>query len=447
MSVVPRLAGACGCVAVGGLGWALADGSPAFYVVRLLAALVVAVSLTGVWRRDGGTALLSPLSLLSVQSLVMYSFVPWLLIDLHRIYMVNTNALLSTYLGSRAEVLVLAVAALLAYTALSVPVDWRGWKIGQPIFKGAGTVWVAGLGFAAVAGFMAFRFIPGADGPGLARQIRDGLLPIALVAAALLHVHWLGRPGLHARFVAAVLILAAGLLLGGVGKPVFYTLASAMLLWLFASPVPLRRRLPILVMLILAGLCAVTIFSLIRDPGGQVRLQRSAEELPRGLTEKVVDRQLETGWCFNNLMTETWRLGEPARAFYFVGAVVPRMLWPDKPSLSVGRDLGVQYCAKDPAWNHSASVTLLGEPVLQAGGMGLAAALVFLVAGLAGLTVMGAWAGPAGLAIWIGLSPWLVDFDQTFAMYVANAVKMLLYTSPLWGAVVLCHRRNRSCAA
>jgi hypothetical protein len=163
--------------------------------------------------------------------------------------------------------------------------------------------------------------------------------------------------------------------------------------------------------------------------------------LPRGtlpnLAGKIVWRQAETMFCMDFALRDAasgggeWRSGP----FYFAAGLIPRVLWPDKPTLSHGDTYG-KFCGVKIA-GHSASITLLGEPALRGGPWGMATAAAIL-AGLSAI-VMGAWkrGGQAVSAFAIGLAPWLVDFDQHFAMYIANAAKASLAILPV--AVLIGH--------
>lgn len=145
---------------------------------------------------------------------------------------------------------------------------------------------------------------------------------------------------------------------------------------------------------------------------------------------KIVLRQSETVFCLEFARREAasgrdeWRSGP----LYFAAGLVPSILWPEKPSLSQGHAFR-KFCGVDVA-GHSSSVTLLGEPALRGGPWGMAA-MGLVLAGMSGLLVT-AWKRGGGLttAVALGLTPWLIDFDQHFAMYAANAAKALIAVLP-----------------
>ena len=143
---------------------------------------------------------------------------------------------------------------------------------------------------------------------------------------------------------------------------------------------------------------------------------------------KLVFRQADTLYCLAFALDRHGETSSPqGDAAYFLRALVPRVLWPEKPSLSNGGEYAYTYCGwnKEEALSsrHSAAVTLLGEPLIQAGTVGLGLALLTIMAMLCGTSLAirhGGWVTAATL----GTLPWLVDFDQSFAMWLANVVKL-----------------------
>ena len=79
---------------------------------------------------------------------------------------------------------------------------------------------------------------------------------------------------------------------------------------------------------------------------------------------------------------------------------------------------------------------MLAEPVLRGGWPGLAVAQIFIGLGLALVAFAMPRCRPVVLVAIIALLPWLVHFQQSFALYFANSIKMLLYMLP---GIVLLH--------
>ncbi len=167
--------------------------------------------------------------------------------------------------------------------------------------------------------------------------------------------------------------------------------------------------------------------------------------LPRGiapnLAGKIVYRQSETVFCLDFALREAaagggeWRTGP----FYFTAGLIPRALWPDKPSLSHGDAFG-RFCGLDIP-GHSASITLLGEPALRGGPWGIAIAGLVLASLSAAMIATWKRGGRISTALALALTPWLIDFDQHFAMYVANLTRAFLAALPV--ALVLRHFTRR----
>jgi hypothetical protein len=142
---------------------------------------------------------------------------------------------------------------------------------------------------------------------------------------------------------------------------------------------------------------------------------------------KVVWRQIDTGYCFQSVIekhsedTFIWR-----NQTFWARALIPRVLWPEKENMSLGSEYSKTYC--DPTWNsqHSASITLLGQPIIMGGTIGLLLHGGFLFAGLCGLTFASRRYPGTGRIIIVALLPWWIDFDQDFALYIANLVKFFL---------------------
>lgn len=108
-------------------------------------------------------------------------------------------------------------------------------------------------------------------------------------------------------------------------------------------------------------------------------------------------------------------------------------MWPGKLNLSRGSEYAANYCgmAIKPDNPHSESLTLLGEPVINGGALGIAVAQVFLAAALLGATLIALRTGALGIVSLTAMLPWLTQFEQHLALYVANAAKMLLFMTPL----------------
>lgn len=123
---------------------------------------------------------------------------------------------------------------------------------------------------------------------------------------------------------------------------------------------------------------------------------------------------------------------------------VSRVLWLGKPSLSLGQEYALKYCSRLPnqLGHNSPSITLLGQPVIQGGNVSLVLHVGLLLLSLAGIERLNANRKSLSTALVVALLPWLVDFDQDFTMYVANAVIFTLVMLILFVPMVLIERYN-----
>jgi hypothetical protein len=268
--------------------------------------------------------------------------------------------------------------------------------------------------------------------PAAASSLIDLLPPVVMFGMALLvglcvrrRARW------HCAWAALGLAVGAALLLP------YHIKASAFLLTtiLLMGAALLRgwARLAVIVVMIAAPALAANAISMARS--------HVAASSPN-IIGKIIYRQSETMYCleFARRDREAGEDEGQAGPLYFAAGLVPRVVWPDKPSLSQGENYAKAFCGFDVP-NHSASITLLGEPAVRGGKWGMLAAGLVLTA-LSAL-VVAAWkrGTPVMAAMALGLTPWLIDFDQHFAMYVANVVKALL--AMLAVAVVLAWSARR----
>lgn len=159
---------------------------------------------------------------------------------------------------------------------------------------------------------------------------------------------------------------------------------------------------------------------------------------------KGVLRQIETGYCLGNVLkTHSKDTFDISKQTFWIKGLIPRILWKNKPSLSLGGNYAVNYCSKQPKYlgYHSASITLLGQPLIQGGMIGLILHGGVLLLVLAAIERMNTNRNGASTAFVVALLPWLIDFDQDFSMYVANAVKFSLMMTILYMSIVLLERR------
>jgi hypothetical protein len=224
-----------------------------------------------------------------------------------------------------------------------------------------------------------------------------------------------------------------------------YTAKAAIMATLASSSLMLVLARPRMRHVLLFGALSSALFVSVLATHSLVRhnYATSLEAVVNAVLYKLILRQASTGNCLRGVLNAHEHSGDFASAFYFVSAVVPRYLWPEKPSLSRGAEYSTLYCENGdqlPERPHSASITLLGEPIIHAGLAGLGVASLVLLAILSIMTIS-SLSSPLGALAMLALLPWIVDFDQHFALYIANLAKAGLYIAPFLLLLFVYRRR------
>jgi hypothetical protein len=279
---------------------------------------------------------------------------------------------------------------------------------------GAGVVYAAAKNFPTdLARYLSVELI---------RQASFVAVVVFCVAVALAALRAVARARMASLDFVVLAAVAVTLLLPSGLKPIVFILGMSLL------AVALTRRS------ILAMGAAVAVSSIVLILGMAVRKPEILSSkgffnfVTTMFVSKTVLRQVETVDCLTGVIrAHDAAPAESASVFYFAGGLVPRVLWPEKPDLSQSGRAVIKYCSPymsvPPDPTHSAAATLLWEPLAQGGSAGLvvAEALTFLIlAGLSFAWLRGSTYAAAGT---LALAPWALDFDQHFALYIANLVK------------------------
>jgi len=246
-------------------------------------------------------------------------------------------------------------------------------------------------------------------------SVHEGKFVIFIVCALSLYVARLHDLGLSRLLLAGTVILVVGLVMIQVVQMVRAPHLSAL------APIPSRM------------------------PATQRGDSGIAARLAYIAVYKGVWRQTETGYCFANVLADHGGQSfDLARQGFWLVGLIPRVLWPGKPSLSLGRTYAKRYCRLklNPSSTHSASITLLGQPVIHGGWTGLFVHVGLLLLALAAVERLNADPRALRGAVVAALLPYLVDFDQDFALYVANAVKFTLVMGVLFLPAAAIERRG-----
>lgn len=438
------LALACGLIA----GWL-----PAGWGVRVAVAVLL-IGIGGSLARRSGTRLLlaSPLAILAASALVGYSLMPALAwesgIGSHSTYLIE----FSHYLHGRGESLVLAFSAaalgLLALLACLPEPSHMEEDHPTPRFVSLLpypllAAWLT-LGWSAKRGFGP---LSGSLGSEL-RLILPALF-CATVALTLCGPRWgKGRSG---RGPLPSLLAIAVMLTVGLAKIAIFQAVALGWARLLLVPIRLGRLISLVSAMAVLIVFALGTMEYWRGNLSVANFGRAggpewvtlARHIPINAVGKLGFRQLESGYCLDRLVAVHWDNPGMRSPVYFLEALVPRAIWPEKPSISNGHEYGVRYCAAKDFPTLSNSVTLLGEPLAEAGRTGLVVAMAGLAAALTAFSVF-AHRRFFGLVMTVALAPWLLDFDQHFAMYVANLAKVALIQMPVWVIYFMLIRRREA---
>lgn len=423
------------CVA--GIVWPDTQWMPAFRIAALLALVAVIATIL---RAGDFRLLLNPPLLLALQAIVLYSLLIWaaILVGDSEWGATVSSQKLRGYMGSRAELLVLTFGIVCLAVAVGPLVSRAPRTANRPDPSEPGRT-ARLLAFLAIACGGATFFALEANVPavtefasaGLGRQLHDVLPAVIAFSLAAAVYDGAGRSIVSTAGVAIVALYSAWGMAQAMQAPVpIYMGLGLALLWLGRisfSPGKVAAW----------GLCVV--FALVLALALKTHLVNERQSAPVEVSfgqlvlAKAVERQMTSAGCLANIVANEASAGRPGNALYFAAAVVPRLLWQDKPSLSRGADFAQRHCgaviSHDP--KHSESITLLGEPVIEAGYVGLfagAAAILLVSAGALACVFSGS---PLGRITVTALIPWIAAFQQHLGLYFANTFKMLLAMAPL----------------
>lgn len=442
LSALAAAAGLVWCLSIALLVWPV----PAGHSVMRTAVAVVAVAVTVVTIRHAKRrCLLSPPYLLGMVVLLFYGIAPVGYLQFFPdppAYFVRQGTAghvwTEAFVGSRGELLVLQFAALCftvaAVVLRLVPLP-RAPLVPPVAFRTLGTIWAPAL-----AMLIGILYVLGRESEtmasflarGAGAQLKHAMAPILSVClATIAYVAGSGAPRQVLAGLAVILVSLLGMVAGsGLAFTPVYMAASVILLIIVVRE---QRAVELTIAaLAVAGVVIATIplNALSRGdyrqtPGGAVRYAQAA------LISKLAHRQGVSGHCLDRILHRHVGVEEES-PFYFLYAVVPRAVWPDKPILSRGNEFAVRYCGQGSNVNprHSESITLIGEPILKAGMAGLIVAELFLAILLGTVAFFGLSGGAVPLIAMTAMLPWLATFQQHFAQYFGNVVKMFLIMLP-----------------
>lgn len=400
--------------------------------------------------RNDRRCLLNPALLLSFQAIVLYSAAIWISTvvgEPNWVVKAQQNFLFN-YFDGASEILVLGTGVMFLAFAI-LPLYAREYPKAFPI---AGTanmrlLWVVSIiGALSVAAF----YILETRHPAIIEfaatragsEIHNAAAPVMAfcLAAGVFACSILGRFSLVTTVIAVGFCLWA--MMQAIQAPVPIILLLALTsLWISTNTVSIRAIAATCVGLAIALGLIVTIKTHLINTNNPLTPNVSVRQT---IIAKFVERQMASAGCLDQIVERAGRYDAPGNPFYFLAGPVPRVLWPDKPNLSRGAEFA-EDCGMSGsrARGHSESITILGEPLIEAGISGLLAAFATLAVLLTlawRLVVSQTAVGPILVA---ASFPWLCAFQQHFALYFANILKMVVIVSPLIIALMIWQRYSR----
>ena len=466
MNLADAISKACSARAllvVAAVVWLAAIASVGFdgrihFLFRSILSVFALVLLFKTLRGPAATVILSPVAALALIPFFFFSLLP--AASLEWPDMVQTSptmlATVRVYVGARGELIVLQTSAMFFTLWAGLLVYFERRPVGgkPPPLPENLAPWATVVAIVLIFGsclYLLFIVISPTiaefSRTGIGTQIRHAVQPLISIAVATLVYLAAARRGIH-RVIApvAAVIAVSALLTTGMAKSAVFISISCLLLYAVTARVSLRNYAGVFGLMAALLIGGMLVLQLVRAPGlvnPNTNIQQNLVRIVNSIKAKLVWRQNTTGMCFQNAVKT--HFDEPARKnpFYFAFAVVPRVFWPGKPSLSRGTEFADVYCKfpREPSVSNDQSVTLVGEPIIEAGAVGLATAQAFLAVVLVAVTVVFLRNRPTGHVAMAALLPWLVDFDQNFSMYVANAAKMFLIMLPLLAILLFLDRK------
>ena len=428
----------------GGIGlfllgaWLLGYDSLA-WMLRLLAGGMVALSMAEMCVRRRYELLLSPLYLLGTVATVFYSLVPAGFVSIFGDVRTRFNfpemgpavGYTLEFVGSPGEVLILAFAVeCLTLALITTPRQFHDPEsefqthryIDRPrifwvLFLLAGSLVCL---FAVKPDTLREPFVWGFN------QLYFVLLQIIALIAVFSAISMTGGRKNWVKFISLATLLTAMIVLTHSAKFVIL-LIGVMAIVFIAFSRPSLRRLTGTAFVTLGVVLAALLFMNALRGYSHYPLSMSQSTIYQ-VAQKLVLRQGWTGYCLNNVVTQRDNVGVDHPAYYFLSALVPSIIWSDKPTLADGSEYGITYCGNiretmNTHHKHSASVTLLGEPLDRSGWTSLFFASGIVLVGLGWLGRYCLTGGMTRFMFLTSLLPWTIDFDQQFSMYLAHIIK------------------------
>ncbi len=428
--------------------------------LRILVAIQLALLASRLVSPKARPGLLNPLFLLPVVAYALFVIAPACFATLPRpsFIMPEIHARYASYFGSPAERIVLQFVSLCLLAGIYDPFARSAMPVRRDAVSalllrdrrriGAAACAVAG-GAAAIKlmdtklGLLDAVPVPGAGG-----VVHDALPPVIYFClAAAIAIAQKGPPrewlltGLWSALCLFVLVSS------DLARMPLAFATFAILMIISLNGVHFRRAMMIGAITILVGALSAVAAHSFRQLQAAPKTDFS-ESLVQSLSGKLMLRQAVSGWCLDRVVERHWDTTANSLPIGPVAGLVPRILWPGKPAVSRGGEYAVEYCnaivsKENP---HSEALTLLAEPIMEGGKLGLFVGEALIILLLAVVAALMARFGTIAVAAGTALLPWLTAFEQELAFFVANSTKMFLFMLPFAIALHLFARRKKDMA-
>ena len=266
----------------------------------------------------------------------------------------------------------------------------------------------------------------------------------AVILLLLTHQYLTKRINLP-RLLAVLIVAVACLIWQQQAKIPFFIIVSIGLYAACVRRISTKHMLAMIIGICVSFVLIMQIAQTLRNPAASI----ASNDLPaikiavEVIYQKAIWRQVGTGNCLRGVVERHRDNSFPeGDHLFWARALVPRVLWPNKENLSLGSQYAIDYCGSPVNQQHSASITLLGQPIIKTGELGLLLHAGILLAGIGVLTSISQRSHGLWTAYVMSLLPWWIDFDQDFALYVAHIVKFSLIMGLILIPIVFITKRN-----
>ncbi len=438
--------------------------SAQIFLIVLLSFLSVFVAII-VLRSQTPYLILSPLFFLGTFALISYCCLPHIFVFIETFHEPPTYDITRTnsWIGSKGEMIVIQ------FVAFCFAINGVVTKL---IFSRKQFLKLEGnynnfrslfFGTLAILTFIFFlsvlrSFSPAFDqqfSVGIGRQVAFSLEPLISICFAIMAFLAAQKRGPYLLILVLIIFIFLMIHITDVqvveGKLVYNTVQMPLLICIFALIFygvlgfkSLRQSIPVLTLIFVVLIFTFTCIGIFRYAKPDLPNAKTAsfiEKVKGGILGKLFHRQLNSAYCLN-VVINTHGKKTSGAPFYFLMSVVPRVLWSNKPNLSRGYEMH-QFCWPKEQNTYSELLTILAEPVYEAGLFGLVIAQGFLAITLSCLFIFLMNGAPIRLMVLGALLPYLAHFQQHFALYLANSLKMFLFMLPVILILIIAQQRSK----